>query len=79
METIDKLNIKNIVNEIGYVELKDKIESLQDIEVELPQVDLSELKEAIRKLNMDIDAMRGSFDVIEDKIKRIEDKFKRKF
>ena len=69
MRTIDKLNIKNIANEIGYTNLENKLESLQNVE----------LKESIRKLNMDVDAMRGSLEIFENKVGNIEEKFKRNF
>ena len=69
MRTIDKRNLKNIANEIGYTNLENKLESLQNVE----------LKESIRKLNMDVDAMRGSLEIFENKVGNIEEKFKRNF
>ena len=69
MRAIDKLNIKNIANEIGYTNLENKLESLQN----------SELKESIRKLNMDVESMRGSLEIFENKVGSLEEKFKIKF
>ena len=69
MKTIDKVNLKNIANEVLFSDFEDKLESLQNVE----------LKESIRKLNMDVDAMRGSLEIFENKVGNIEEKFKRNF
>ena len=69
MKTIDKVNLKNIAKEVLFSDFEDKLESLQNVE----------LKESIRKLNMDVDAMRGSLEIFENKVGNIEEKFKRNF
>ena len=67
-DNVDIYEFRNQVINAIY-NLENKLESLQN----------SELKESIRKLNMDVESMRGSLEIFENKVGSLEEKFKIKF
>ena len=54
------------------VYIKEELNKLKNKKIDIPEVDLSALENAIKQLSMDIEAMKGTLDMFEDRIVKVE-------
>ena len=54
--------------------IKGELNKLKNKKIDIPEVDLSTLEEAIRKIGMDVNAMQGSLQEFEDRVGKLESK-----
>ena len=52
--------------------IKKELNKLKNKKIDIPEVDLSALENAIKQLSMDIEAMKGTLDMFEDRIVKVE-------
>ena len=54
--------------------IKTELNKLKNKKIDIPEVDLSILEEAIKRVGMDVNAMQGSLQEFEDRLGRVESK-----